>query len=320
MTIGSTMDVIVAAPKTDEGSYVDWAAIIAGIVLASAISVVLLAFGTAVGLNFASFRAGEGVSPVWIAIAAGTWLVWVEVSSFMAGAYLTGRLRRRHNDATEDEVDVRDGAHGLLVWAGALVVGALIVAGGITGIAGAVGSAASTLTTAASNVADDASGAVNPGAYFVDTLFRPADNATAAASTTAAPADATAAAPANSGMAPAADNTAVRDEAGRILTQSAVAGSVSDADRAYLGQLVARNTGMTDEQATARVDQVLKAVDGAKAKAAEVAETARRSAVVGAFITAAALLLGAVGAFWAAQQGGQHRDNNVLFGRMFSRL
>ena len=46
-----------------QSSYVDWPAIIAGIVLASAISVVFISFGSAIGLNFLDFDAREGASP-----------------------------------------------------------------------------------------------------------------------------------------------------------------------------------------------------------------------------------------------------------------
>ena len=299
MTDISEMDVVVAPATDDSASYVDWPAIIGGVVLASAISLLLLTFGSALGLSFIDFRAADDVMPLWVAIAAGTWLLWVQVSSFMAGAYLTGRLRRRHGDATEHEVDVRDGAHGLLVWAGALVVGALIATGGITAIANAVGGAASTAVTAASNAADDAAAAVDPNAYFADMLFRPAANA----------------APAAAG----ADTAPARAEAGRIIAQGAVAGTVSEADRAYLAQLVAQNTGMTPEEANARVGEVVTAIDNAKAEAAEVAENVRRTSVVAAFLTAAALLVSAAGAYWAAQKGGNHRDSGTAFATVFRR-
>ena len=273
------MDVVVAPEADDKTSYVDWPAIIAGIVLASAISLVLLTFGSALGLSFVNFRAGENVLPVWVAIAAASWLLWVQVSAFMAGSYLTGRLRKRHLDATEHESDVRDGAHGLIVWAGGLVVGAIIAAGGVSAVANAVGSAASTLTTAASNVADDAA-AMDPNAYFVDTLFRPAADAAS--------------------VAPGEDTSAQRAEAGRIIAQGAVTGSVSEADSAYLGQLVAQNTGMPAEQANARVGEVMTAIDNARAEAERVAENARRTGVLAAFLTAASLLVSAAAAFWAA--------------------
>lgn len=300
MTIPSEVDVIVApAPATDSGSYVDWPAIIAGIVIAVAISLVLLSFGSAVGLSMVNFRAGPDVPLIWIAIAAGLWLLWVQISSFMAGAYVTGRLRKRHNDADEEESDIRDGVHGLLVWGGALVIGGIIAVGGISAAANAVGSAASTLTNAAATVADDAAGALDPNAYFVDTLFRPS----------AAPAGGT-----------AQDSTEVRAEAGRIIAQGAIAGSVSDPDRAYLAQVVAANTGLSAEEATTRVNDVLTAVDTAKAEAAAAAEAARKTGVLAAFLTAASLLVSAAGAFWAAQQGGNHRDNRTSFGTTFRRV
>lgn len=290
------MDVVVAPEADEKSSYVDWPAIIAGIVLASAISLVLLTFGSALGLSFINFRAGADVLPLWVAIAGASWLLWVQVSSFMAGGYLTGRLRKRHLDATEHESDVRDGAHGLIVWAGGLVVGAIIATGGVSALVSAVGSTAATLTTAASNVADEV---VDPNAYFVDTLFRPAPDA---ASPT-----------------PVADTSAQRAEAGRIVAQGAVVGSVSDADRAYLGQLVSQTTGLPADQANARVGEVMTAIDNAKAEAARVAESARRTGVLAAFLTAASLLVSGAAAFWAAQKGGNHRDKGTAFPEVFRR-
>jgi hypothetical protein len=291
MSIPAMSDVIVTPEVEQSSSYVDWPAIIAGIVLASAISLVLLTFGSAIGLGFVNFRAGSDVLPLWVAIAAASWLLWVQVSSFMAGAYLTGRLRKRHSDASEHEVDTRDGAHGLLVWGGALVVGAVIATSGLGAAASAVGSAAATVTTAASNI--------DPDAYFVDTLFR-------APATTAAPAT--------------ADTSAVRAEASRILATGAVAGTVSDPDKAYLGQLVATNTGLTADEANARVNDVLTAVDTARAEAARVAEAARKTGVLAAFLVAASLLVSAAGAFWAAQKGGNHRDEGTAFVSVFRRV
>jgi hypothetical protein len=256
-------------------------------------------------LSFVNFRAPTGVSPVWIAIAAASWMLWTQISSFMAGGYLAGRMRRRFHDATEHESDVRDGAHGLLVWAGALVIGAVIAVSGVGSALTAVGNAVGTATTAASNVAQGAAAnpsagsaiaALDPNAYFTDTLFRLPQGAPAPAGTT----------------------VDARAEAGRILAMGATTG-VSDADKAYLGQLVAQQTGLPADQATARVDETLKAVDAAKAKAAEAAETARKTAVLAAFLTAASLLISALGAYWAAMKGGNHRDQGVVFADVFGR-
>lgn len=284
---------VVQAPTgtRDQSSYVDWPAIIAGIVLASAISLTLIAFGSAIGLNFLDFNAREGASPIFIGIAAASWFLWVQISSFMAGGYLTGRLRRRNFDATEDESDMRDGAHGLLVWGGALVIGGIIATMGAGTVLNAAGSALSTATTAAANVADDA---IDPNAYFVDTLFRSAQ-----------PVDAAVA----------------RDEAGRIFAQAALGdGSVSAEDRTYMANVVAANTGLSPEEAQARVDQVIANVETARQRALEAARIARNTAILAAFLIAASTLVSAIGAYWAAQKGGNHRDKETVFVDVFRRF
>ena len=282
-----------AASTADETSYVDWPAIIAGILLASAISIVFISFGSAIGLNFLDFD-GEGASPIWIGIAAASWFLWVQISSFMAGGYLTGRLRRRHFDASEHESDVRDGAHGLLVWAGAAVLGTMIALGGVGAAANAVGNVASTATEAASNAAE---GSVDPNAYFIDTLFRSNQ-------------------PVASG-----DTTVVRAEAGRIFAQAALGdGTIAADDKTYLANVVAANTGLTPEEASARVDQVAASVEQARQDAIEAARIARNTGIIGAFLIAASLLISAIGAYWAAQKGGNHRDEQTVFADVFRRF
>ena len=298
MTIDAPAGVVVThstATGRDQSSYVDWPAIIAGIILASAISVVLISFGSAVGLNFLDFGYGDAPNPIFAGIAAATWFLWVQISSFMAGGYLTGRLRRRYFDASEDESDLRDGAHGLLVWAGAVILGTVIAVGGLGAAANAVGSAASTATVAASNVAEGAADAVDPNAYFVDTMFRSTQ--------------------------PAADSETARGEASRIFAQAALGdGTIADEDRAYLVSVVAANTGLTPEEAQVRVDQTIANIETARQEAIEAARIARNTAIIGAFLLAASLLASAIGAFWAAQKGGNHRDENTVFAGAFRRF
>lgn len=186
-----------------EGSYVDWAAILAGAVVATSIAFVFTTFGAALGLSFASPYTGEG-SAFAAALAVGLWMLWTTISSFMVGGYITGRMRRRIDQATGDEVHVRDGIHGLTVWAVAVLIGAVLLGSG-TG-----------------NVVD-------------------------AAATT---------------MSDTADVVAA-SEAG------------------------------------------LKAA----------MDTARKAAIVSAFILASSLLIAGAGAYWAAGMGGQHRDEGKAFGR-----
>ncbi|ODT65694.1 MAG: hypothetical protein ABS75_30715 [Pelagibacterium sp. SCN 63-23] len=278
----------------EAAGYVDWPAILAGIVFAAAISLVLISFGSAIGLNFVGFNAREGAPAILIAIGAASWFLWVQISSFMAGGYLTGRLRRRHFDASEEESDMRDGAHGLLVWGGAMILGAVLAVSGIGAVASASGAAMATATLAASNVAEGAANTLDPNAYFIDTLFR-ADT------------------PIDPGVA--------RDEAGRIFARAALGdGSIAAEDRTYLGNVVAANTGLTPEEALARVDQVIANVETARQEAIEAARIARNSAIIAAFLLAASSLVSAIGAYWAAQKGGNHRDSNSVFADVFRRF
>jgi len=298
MTIDAPGGIAVVETTTGSGressSYVDWPAIIGGIVFASAISILFITFGSAIGLNFLDFNAREGASPILVGIAAASWFLWVQVSSFMAGGYLTGRLRRRHFDATEDESDVRDGAHGLLVWAGAMIVGAVLAVSGIGAAANAVGGAVATATVSASNAAEGAVDAIDPNAYFIDTLFR-------------------------GNTAPDAEGS--RAEAGRIFAQAALGdGTLAAEDRTYLANVVAANTGLTPEEAQARVDQVAASVEQARQDAIEAARIARNTAIIAAFLLAASSLAAAIGAYWAAQKGGNHRDKESAFANVFRRF
>lgn len=301
--------VVETGTDRDTHSYVDWPAIIAGILLASAISIVLLSFGSAIGLSMVGFEPREG-APAWlIGVAAGLWLLWVQISSYMAGGYLTGRLRRRHFDSTEEESDMRDGAHGLLVWAGAAIIGAWMALSGVGAAVNTAGNVVSNVASAAGDAAGTAvsaaAEAIDPNAYFIDQLFRDARQTGAQAQAVAAQ----------------TDMERVRDEAMRIFAQAANGdGTVPEADNTYLVQVVAANTGLNQEEAAARVNEVSANIAAAREQAEDAARTARNTGVIGAFLIAASLLASAIGAFWAAQKGGNHRDNNTVFADAFRRF
>lgn len=274
---------IVAPATTDtSSSYMDWPAIAAGAALAAAISFVLITFGSALGLSLTSVREGSGLSLTAFAIAAALWIVWSQVSSFFAGAYLTGRMRRRNYDATAHESDVRDGAHGLTVWAVGTLIGAALAISSIT----AVGSTAVSATSAAVTAgASGAAGQLDEG-LFVDRLLR--------------------------GTTPADKTAAPRGEVGRIIAASIVSGQLDAGDRDYLARLVASRTGQTPEQSAAAVDQTLQQAQAAAEAAKVAADKARRAAVIAAFVTAASLLISAAAAYVAAVMGGNHRDKQVV--------
>lgn len=273
------------APAADmpEGSYVDWAAILAGSIFALAISFLLISFGASLGLSLTSPYRGEGVSAAWLAIAAGIWLAWVMVVGFGAGGYICGRMRRRAGDASAHEVEARDGMHGLMVWASGAILGTVLAASGAGGVIGAGASAVDTV--------GELAGDALSSDYFADVMLR--DGATPVMADVAAP--------------------AVRQEIATILTRRVTTGEIVERDRSYLAQLVAANSGLDQDTARARVDETIAEIDTVRDATRDAAEKARVAGVVFGFIAAATLLIGAVTAFFAAAAGGQHRDQGLGF-------
>jgi hypothetical protein len=264
-------------------AHVDWPAIFGGAAIAAAIAFILTTFGTAIGLSLVSPFEGEGVAPLGVLIAVAIWVIWVAVSSAMAGGYVAARLRRRSGDATEHEVGVRDGLHGLIVWAIGLLVGATV-------LATAIGTTARVGAEAASAAVEAVPGeALTEGyEYAADSLLRAPD------------------------QEPGAAMADIREAVVRIFRAGAAGEGVPDEDRQYLVQLVASRTGIPQEEATARVNAAIERLQAAEQKAREVADTARKAAIVSAFVVAASLLIAAAGAFWAAGVGGRHRDEETV--------
>ncbi|MEI4483351.1 MULTISPECIES: hypothetical protein [unclassified Phyllobacterium] len=62
-------------------------------------------------------------------------------------------------------------------------------------------------------------------------------------------------------------------------------------DRAYLDQLVALRTGLSEADAKARVDGVLARIEEAKKSAIETAEAVRKVGATAVFMTALSLLI-----------------------------
>jgi len=132
--------------------------------VASAISLVLIAFGTAIGLAIVSS------SPTWrdtsaaLAMLSGLYLLLAALVSFGVGGYIAGRLRERWDpSARSDMVEFRDGTHGIVAWALAVLISGVVVAG----------SAASLASKTAPPATSSATTAGEPLiAYELDRLFR----------------------------------------------------------------------------------------------------------------------------------------------------
>jgi hypothetical protein len=265
-----TSDLTAAAGIETATSYVQWGAVIAGALVAAAVSLILITFGVSLGLSVFSSTPTWRDSSAALAIASGIYLLLTALVSYGVGGYVAGRLRERWNPSASNEVvEFRDGTHGVVAWAIAVVVTGLVLA--VT--AASLGSKAVGPTTSPSATSGEA---IFP--YDLDRLFR-ADRY-----------------PAN------IDLNYTRAEAGRILLAASGRQGISPEDRAYLVRLVEANTGVAAPEAERRVDSVITAATTAVHKA-------RRSAVVLGFSTAASLLLGAAAAWYAACAGGRHRDH-----------
>jgi ABC-type transporter Mla maintaining outer membrane lipid asymmetry permease subunit MlaE len=64
-------------------------------------------------------------------------------------------------------------------------------------------------------------------------------------------------------------------------------------------------------EAEKRIDDAFARLNQAKETAKQAAERARKVGVLSAFLTAAALLVGAAASWMAAQLGGKHRDEEL---------
>jgi hypothetical protein len=259
----------VAVPLKDERvHYIQWGPAVAGALAAAALAFVMHSFAVAIGLAVSSTAPTWRDSSAVLQILSGLYLVLTAIAAFGVGGYMAGRLRAPLAGSAE-EVEFRDGTHGILVWAIAMVLTALMAwmtAQSLTRLAapsgGPPGSAQSV-------------GGENLIAYDLDHLFR----AERRSQNT--------------------DLTYARSEAARILLTSAGHSGVSPEDRAYLVRLTASVTGAPD--AEKRVDTVI-------AQARDNIRKARRSGVILSFMAGAAALVGAAVAWFAACAGGQHRD------------
>jgi len=273
-------------------SALSWGPVIGGAVAAAATALILLLLGAGVGLTMVSPWSGESASFTTVSITAAIWFVVVQWLASALGGYLTGRLRTKWAGVHTDEVFFRDTAHGFLSWALATVVVAGLAGSAFTSLVGggvqALASATSTATIAgATSGSTDNTGPNVAAGYFTDALLRPQDLRNRVQT----------------------DDAAAVAEVSRILLNSATAGSMPDEDKTYLSAVVASRTGLTPEEAKARVDAVLQRIDQAKVETQEAAEKARKSASTTAMLGALSLLVGAFVASAAAALGGRQRDD-----------
>lgn len=289
-----------SASVESSSSAVSWGPIVAGAFAASTLTLILMLLGSGLGLTMVSPWSNEGATVTTFAVSTAIWLIIIQWLSSAVGGYLTGRLRTKWVGIHTDETFFRDTAHGFMAWALATLLVVLVLGSVLSSV---IGRGAQAVSTVASGAAMGASagatatasrgtnGSSNATSYFVDALFRPNDPARLSA------------------PGPEGDAAATA-QASRILIASAAAGEVSADDKTYLGQLVAARTGLSQPEATARVDAVLGQVQAAKVKAQQAADVARKASATFALLAALSLIIGAFIASVAAALGGRQRDDD----------
>jgi hypothetical protein len=270
-------DVEIFETDSRRGTTLSWSTAIAGAVAATAIGFILLALGTGIGLAVAS---PYGSSPTigTMTVAGAVWLVLTQSIAFAAGGFVSARLRVRTDYASSTETRFSDGANGFMAWAiGALAI-ALVVA--IVSV-GSIASAARAGTGAVSQLSQQTSS--DQFGYFVDSLLR----------------------------TPQGRQTGTSDldraQVTRILANAIRDGRLSDEDKTYLAGLVAARSGVSQDEAQNRVQNV---ANQARDTLKQVAETARHAAEYVAFWTFMSLLFGAVAATLGGLLGGELRDES----------
>ncbi|HEY2445566.1 MAG TPA: hypothetical protein VGI20_07505 [Rhizomicrobium sp.] len=251
-----------------------WSAVTAGAIATAALSFVLIAFGSAIGLALVSASPTWRDSSAMLWMLSGTFLVFTALVSSGLGGYIAGRMRGRlPGMAAGDMVEFHDGMHGLLSWALAILLSAVLAIGAARAIAPAVVPGGNQ-DGASTSIAGE-----NSIAYEIDQLLR----------SDRAPRD--------------TDLNYTRGEAARILLTSSSHSGVLPEDRDYLVRIVTARAGLSQQQAQARVDATI-------AGARDALKRARESGITVAFATAASLLLGAVVAWFAAREGGRERERD----------
>ena len=251
------------------GRYLNFGAIIGGAIAGAAVGAVLNGFGVAIGLAVSS------TSPTWrdtsmaLVLLTGLFLLFTSIVSSGIAGYIAARAAPVEGRDLDDEGEFRDGMNGLVAWALALLVAALLA------LAAAQLGARAT-SSPSSTTAPNASAGENLLAFDLDRLFR-------------------------SDAAAEANIAYDRAQAARILLTANSHTGMTAPDHDYLVRLVARRTGLAPAEAGRRVDEVV-------ASSKDNVVRARRSAVVIAFMAAAAALIGAAVAWMAAGAGGRHRE------------
>src|SRR5580692_8555268 len=165
MTMEATPIGVSPAPRRNAPWNLHWTPIVVGALTATALSLILVTFAATVGLGVTS------AAPTWrdaswaLWLLSGIYLILQALISFGCGGYIAGRTQAPIEFSHTEDIERRDGFHGIAAWALAVVLGLLLAA-----FIGMAASRPSSLATPPS--------ATEPSilSYEIDQLFRAGRN------------------------------------------------------------------------------------------------------------------------------------------------
>lgn len=259
-----------------------WGALAAGAVVAVTVGLTLNIAGLAVGAGLVDAVQRDTPSAGSMTMGAGAWLLLSNLIGLYIGGMVAGRL-----SGTADKLDAS--YHGLGVWAVSFLLAVTLL--GNVG-AGVVNKASSAIGSLAGGAASAVSSATTGAASLVD----PQAAIERARIALSGPTD------------PARMNTEQRAAAiASLLGTRLSQGSLNDGDRRRLSQLVAAEAGISEAEATQRIQaaeaEATRLAREAEQKAREAANAAATATATSALWLFATMLLGALAAIIGARAG-----------------
>lgn len=266
---------------------VSWGAVIAGAIVAIAVGTLLSVLGVAIGATNIDTLERSTPDAGTFGLASGIWATFASLLAMGIGGYVAARLSGTNSN--------QDGIlHGLTVWALALILGAAVAASSLTSIASiAVRGAGAAVGGVATGIGAAGGGAATAATQFdVTQLLDPVRRTLGGSNVENLSSEQVAA------------------EVTSLVRTRLTSGEWPEGSRERMNALVAKSAGISEAEASQRIDQaeaqIREAMAEAEQTAREVADAAARATAIGAFWAFAALLLGAIMAAIGAIIGTRH--------------
>ena len=266
---------------------VSWGAVIAGAIVAIAVGALLSVLGVAIGATTIDTLERTTPDAGTLGLAGGIWATFAALLAMGIGGYVAARL----SGTTSNQDGI---LHGLTVWGVALLLGTAVAASSLASVASvAVRSAGAAVGGVATGIGAAGGGAAAASTQFdIQQLLDPVRRTLGGTNVENL------------------SSEQIADEIGGLVRARLMTGEWPEGSRERLNALVAKSAGISEQEASQRIDQaetqIRDALAEAEQTAREVADAAARAAAMAAFWAFAALLLGAIMASIGAVVGTRH--------------